>query len=80
MEGLDDSLPPAAASTGGAADEGADSERQALLRQLDLLRLKFKQSVIPADIERQDTTAVRLIVERNLVNLKRTRDRTPIDQ
>ena len=51
-----------------------DTEREALLRQLDLLRLKFKQSVIPPDIETQATPAVRLIVERNLVNLKRARN------
>jgi hypothetical protein len=51
-----------------------DTERQNLLRQLDLLRLKFKQSVIPQDIETQPTPAVRCIIERNLVNLKRARN------
>lgn len=68
--------PPVPVDAAAAGD--ADAERQALLRQLDLLRLKFKQSVIPPDIERQDTTAVRLIVERNLINLKRVRARTPL--
>ena len=49
-------------------------ERQTLLRQLDLLRLKFKQSVIPPDIETQTTPAVRSVVERNLLSLKRCRN------
>lgn len=60
-------------SQGGAEE----SERETLLRQLDLLRLKFKQSVIPTDIETQTTPAVRLVVERNLVNLKRARTIPP---
>ena len=43
------------------------TERQTLLRQLDLLRVKFKQSVIPPDIEAYPTASVRSVVERNLV-------------
>lgn len=73
--------PPPLEATGGGigpaapADPGAhDEEREALLRQLDLLRMRFKQSVIPPDVEQRDTAAVRLIVERNLVSLKRTRN------
>lgn len=56
----------------GAADDSV--ERQTLLRQLDLLRVKFRQSIIPNDIETQATAAVRSVVERNLVNLKRARN------
>lgn len=57
------------------APEAADiMERQTLLRQLDLLRLKFKQSIIPPDIETQATPTVRLVVERNLTNLRRCRN------
>lgn len=49
----------------------ADSmERETLLRQLDMLRMKFKQSVIPPDVETQHTPVVRMIVERNLLQLK----------
>jgi hypothetical protein len=68
--------PPPPVATDDTADGGgpAEGERQTLLRQLDLLRLKFKQSVIPADIETQATPAVRLVVERNLLNLKRCRN------
>ena len=51
-----------------------DIERQALLRQLDLLRMRFKQSVIPGDIERQRTPVVKMVVERNLVQLRRARN------
>ena len=66
-------IPPT--TPGGPTNETSDdSERETLLRQLDLLRLKFKQSVIPPDIEGQTTSAVRKVVERNLVNLKRARD------
>ena len=73
------SAPPAAASVPAAATEPPPPmddtvEREALLRQLDLLRLKFKQSIIPPDIETKATPAVRLIVERNLTNLKRHRN------
>ena len=49
-------------------------ERQTLLRQLDLLRLRFKQSIIPKDIENQRTPVVKLVVERNLAQLKRARN------
>jgi len=49
-------------------------ERQQLLKQLDVLRLKFKEHVIPSNIENQDTRAVRLVVERNLLQLKRARN------
>ena len=48
-------------------------ERQALLRQLDLLRMRFNQSVIPGDIEKQRTPVVKLVVEQNLVQLQRAR-------
>lgn len=49
-------------------------ERQQLLKQLDVLRLKFKEHVIPPNIENEDTRAVRLVVERNLLQLKRARN------
>lgn len=62
---------PLAAGLGGDDDP---TERQTLLRQLDLLRMKFRQSVIPPDIETQTTPAVRLVVERNLVCLRRARN------
>ena len=45
-------------------------ERQTLLRQLDVLRLRFKQSIIPKDIEHQKTGVVKLVVERNLARTK----------
>jgi hypothetical protein len=48
-------------------------ERQGLLQKLDLLRLKFKQSIIPTDIERQKTPVVRMVMERNMLQLKRVR-------
>jgi hypothetical protein len=54
-------------------DPGAAIERQKLLSDLDHLRMKFKKSVIPPDIERQNTATVRLILERNFVQLKRHR-------
>ena len=63
--------PPPSSAPPPADDR--DTERESLLRQLDLLRLKFKQSVIPPDIENQATPAVRVVVERNLTNLKRAR-------
>lgn len=64
---------------GGTTAYADDMERQALLGQLDLLRLKFKQSsgrpgmhsahprlasVIPVDIEQQHTPVVKMVVER----------------
>lgn len=52
----------------------ADVDRHALLRQLDMLRLKFKENVIPPNIEQEDTQVVRLVVERNLIQLKRARN------
>ena len=65
------STPPTNPSRRQTVDE--DVERQTLLRQLDLLRLKFKQSIIPNDIERQKTPVVKLVVERNMIQLKRAR-------
>ena len=58
-----------------AGDDADGVERQALLRQLDLLRVKFRQSIIPDNIEAQATAAVRTVVERNLLNLKRAQPR-----
>lgn len=49
---------PAPVSKGLAAEE-EQMERQALLRQLDVLRLKFKQSIIPVDIEQQHLPVVK---------------------
>lgn len=65
------------ASETNAAEDPVDAgdalERQKLLGDLDLLRMKFKKSVIPPDIEKQNTATVRLILERNFVQLKRHR-------
>ena len=65
-------------------------ERQTLLRQLDLLRLKFKPAIIPDNIENERTPIVRMVaagrflsrkegsrvlpVERNLLQIKRARN------
>ena len=44
-------IPPTAPPPNPTPNAEEVDERDALLRQLDLLRLKFKQSIIPRDIE-----------------------------
>ena len=65
---------PPAAPAGAPPTQEEQMERQNLLRQLDLLRLKFKQSIIPTDIEQQHLPVVKMVVERNLAQLKRARN------
>lgn len=68
------SPPPPLPTTQRAHADGPDLDRQALLKQLDVLRMKFKENVIPANIEQEETHVVRLVVERNLLQLKRARN------
>lgn len=53
--------------------QNEEEERNDLLERLDKLRLKFKNSAIPQDIESKETHIMRAVLHRNIVQLKRAR-------
>ena len=57
-----------------AGEESDDLDREMLLKQLDILRMRFKQAKIPENTESLLNPDIRRIVNRNVAQLKRNRN------
>jgi hypothetical protein len=57
-----------------AVNESDDLDREMLLKQLDILRMRFKQAKIPENTESLQIPDIRRIVNRNVAQLKRNRN------
>ena len=67
-------IPPVVQNQHPLSPDDDQEDREMLIKQLDVLRMRFKQATIPANAEGLKVDDIRRIVSRNVAQLKRNRN------
>lgn len=71
----DDDLPPTTTALNAAEmdEDDDDHERRSLLMKIDTLKMKYKDSIIPPNLEDKNLFTVRTVLQRNVQQLRKAR-------